>query len=274
MSEIKEILIQCTHCQKWIKSPIKFKDSGYFDSAKLIGNTLKCSSCGKETGCNKENMWARLPEGDFLGEKIKILKTEQNIEKQKDMYEYAKEVLYKEQGRFHRIDQKAAWHLSALTVLIGISGFFVRWAIENLMPALHLSFAQGLLEITGFLACIFLVSAWFFFFWTLRLHDLEGLPLDQEVLQYFSSNRRIDIHYHLAETCRMAYEANRSITNRKAQKLAWGYRLTICAVSAMLIFSGSYLWYNSIGGRDRNSTVDIRDKKPIPVDPLLKEKIQ
>lgn len=59
MAKVTEVQIRCSHCKKWIPSPIGFGDQRSFDSSTLLGNIVQCSKCGKMTGCNKENMRVR-----------------------------------------------------------------------------------------------------------------------------------------------------------------------------------------------------------------------
>ena len=58
----------------------------------------------------------------------------EHSEKIKELYEHAKQLHFQEQERFTRVDQKAAWHLSALTILIGIGGFTVKFISNSLLP--------------------------------------------------------------------------------------------------------------------------------------------
>jgi hypothetical protein len=68
-----ETRVRCKHCAAWFPSPIRFKDAATFDAAELLGNTFRCTSCGKTTPCDQENMTARHVEGEgggFVGIEI------------------------------------------------------------------------------------------------------------------------------------------------------------------------------------------------------------
>lgn len=69
MPEIKRIEIRCMSCKTWLPSPIHLGSSETFNTSTLIGNTVRCPSCGTMTACNKENMrWTRSDgKGGFVG---------------------------------------------------------------------------------------------------------------------------------------------------------------------------------------------------------------
>lgn len=67
MNGATRVEIKCQHCGSWFGSPIAFGGGEVFDSTNLEGNRVKCSGCGKMTGCNKENMRAVFPDGGFTG---------------------------------------------------------------------------------------------------------------------------------------------------------------------------------------------------------------
>lgn len=53
---VRTIEIPCAACGAVIRSPFTFRRRGQFDTSKLIGNMLRCRSCGKMTACDKTNM--------------------------------------------------------------------------------------------------------------------------------------------------------------------------------------------------------------------------
>jgi len=164
---------------------------------------------------------------------------EQKLEKYKDLYEYSKELLDEEQNRFRRIDQKASWYLSALTILVGFSSFFSNRIFEQFIPPI--SKLEWFLVILFFSINLCFILAWFMFFLTLKQHGVHRLSLNNEMLEFFRVHRRIDIHYFLAKKSAEAYENNRKITDKKAMKLAWGYRIVIIAILLMILFLASFI---------------------------------
>lgn len=69
MNAATRVEIKCQHCGSWFSSPIAFGDGDVFDSTILEGNRVQCGSCGRMTGCDKENMRAVFPDGGFTGNK-------------------------------------------------------------------------------------------------------------------------------------------------------------------------------------------------------------
>ncbi|MCZ6802711.1 MAG: hypothetical protein O7D86_01940 [Proteobacteria bacterium] len=67
MTTLDKIEIRCLNCHIWFKSPISFRDIDTLDTATLSDNIVVCPHCGKETGCNKENIRATGKDAGFVG---------------------------------------------------------------------------------------------------------------------------------------------------------------------------------------------------------------
>jgi hypothetical protein len=67
MAAMSEISIRCEHCKEWFPSPIQYKDTDHFGTSFLTANRAPCPHCKKSTGCNKENIRVRGPDGGFVG---------------------------------------------------------------------------------------------------------------------------------------------------------------------------------------------------------------
>lgn len=59
--------IRCEHCRTWFPSPMQFTNGPAFFTSTLIGNTVGCPNCHRDSGCNKENMRFRDKDGGFVG---------------------------------------------------------------------------------------------------------------------------------------------------------------------------------------------------------------
>ncbi|WP_431602555.1 hypothetical protein [Clostridium pasteurianum] len=70
LAKIKDIKIVCTHCGTKIPSPIFFGDTQSLATSTMTGNTMTCPTCGRPTGCNKENMLVVTEEGTIKGSEI------------------------------------------------------------------------------------------------------------------------------------------------------------------------------------------------------------
>lgn len=71
MSLIKSVQVQCTFCNKWLRSPFGFGDTRSFKTSTLTGNKVQCPHCGNMTDSNKENMKVIHENGVIIGELIK-----------------------------------------------------------------------------------------------------------------------------------------------------------------------------------------------------------
>ena len=59
MARLLQIEIRCEHCRQWFPSPVVYGDDESFDTATLVADTVTCSRCGRETGCDQANVRVR-----------------------------------------------------------------------------------------------------------------------------------------------------------------------------------------------------------------------
>jgi hypothetical protein len=64
MTRVHQIEIRCRHCRNWFPSPVVFGDDESFDTATLTADTVTCSHCGRETGCDPQNVRVRSEESE------------------------------------------------------------------------------------------------------------------------------------------------------------------------------------------------------------------
>lgn len=164
------------------------------------------------------------------------------MEKYKELYELSIKLLFEEQNRFTRIDQKAAWYLTALTFLIGVANYFLAWIIEKFLPP------QSPLEWVLFslgIVLVFLIGiTWYLCFSVHKVHEVVKMPLTNEMIDFFNSNDEIDIYFTLARANRIAYERNVATTNRKSKKLSLAYKVLIWFLILLTLFSVIYIAYS------------------------------
>lgn len=156
------------------------------------------------------------------------------MEKYKELYNLSKEVLNEELSRFSRIDDKATKYLSILTLVAGVSGFFGKWLIDNLIPPKTTT--EWELVILGALLFIMIFVSWFLIFNVLRIHTIIKMPLDAETIDFFDNNELIDIYYALAKGNKDALEENRKITNQKSRRLYHEYISIIINGIILILF--------------------------------------
>ena len=173
------------------------------------------------------------------------IQIEQNIEKYRELYEYTRDLHFKQIERSNRIDQKSAMFLSALTVLIGFAGFFLKATIDVAIPP-EGSMEYIFLSLT-ILSCITVVGSWFSFLLVLRVRKLENLRLDSEILEFFQNNRRIDVHYAISKRASEAFSDNDDQIAAKLRRLTYGYLFAIFSVALLtgsLFVFGYMKWVN------------------------------
>lgn len=160
----------------------------------------------------------------------------------RELYKLALDAFKEEKARFTRIDQKASLYFSALTFLVGVSGFFTKGVLNALfLPEGWLEWGIVLLG----LACAgCVVAAWGALLSVLRVHGLWNIPLTDETIEFYSHEQLVDIYYHMARGLKEARERNIEITNRKAKRLAWSYRFMtsalVCAIAVASLFTIRY----------------------------------
>lgn len=164
------------------------------------------------------------------------------MEKYKELYHLSERLLFEEQNRFTRIDQKAAWYLSALTILMGITSFFGNWMLEKIIPPTLI--ISWLILLVGVLYFISIVFAWYFLFSALKVHKTKKIPLDSEVFKLFQNHSLNTVYYTLAKGNKNARIANIKTTDLKAKKLTHGYWSMIVSLILLVIFTVLIATYN------------------------------
>lgn len=171
------------------------------------------------------------------------------MENYKELYTLAKEVFASEIDRLYRVEQKASQYLSVLTLLLGASGFFMKWSFENFIPPRNW-YDWGLLCLA--LATIAsLLVAWFAIFSSLKVHQISIIPLNSVWVDFFAKNKLIDIYYYLSVTITEGRERNRKVLNRKNRWMNLGYNAMRLAVVCLAIFGivfAAYKWYLPASG--------------------------
>ena len=165
------------------------------------------------------------------------------MSKYAELYQLAKEEYRQSEVRFDTIDGKAINYLSALTLLVGASGYFVKWVVDNFIPPRSLPawILTGLAALTAGA----LILAWGRVFSVLRVHKFKTFLLTDETLLFFQRNTEADIHFALARGFKDAWAENRAALELKAERLARGYDWIVRAMILLVLFSalyGTYIW--------------------------------
>lgn len=165
------------------------------------------------------------------------------MEKYKELYNLSKEVLYEEQNRFNRINEKASKYLTVLTFMMGVYGFFLNLIVNDFIPSKSIS--EWIIVVLGFLIFSGVIISWFLIFCVLKIHEIKKIPLNFEMINFFDNNNLLDIYYALARGNKDALKINRDTTDRKSKLLSNGYRMIIVTTSLLVLFSlvfGYHKW--------------------------------
>lgn len=132
------------------------------------------------------------------------------LEKYKELYTLAKEAFAEELARLARIDDKAAKYLSVITVILGIYGFFTKYAIEKCIPLK--GFFDLLLVGIIVLLLVSLVITWYNIFRVLKIDSYAKIPVD---LDFFRKNDLTSIYFSLAKGMKENMQKNRKQGDNK-----------------------------------------------------------
>jgi hypothetical protein len=168
--------------------------------------------------------------GNLLSQDFNYIK----MEKYEELYNLSKEVLKEEEARFNRIDEKASKYFPVLTLMAGASGFFGKWMIDNLIPPE--TTLGWFLVTTGVLLFLSVFVSWSLIFSVFRMHQVEKIPLNSEMIEFFNNNELLDIYYALTRGNKSALENNRKTTDRKSKILSHGYRAMIISGLLLILF--------------------------------------
>lgn len=160
----------------------------------------------------------------------------------KELYAYSKEQFNREYDRFKNVEGKAAQYLSALTLLIGAAGFFLKWVVDSFVPPRNL-FEWALVVLAGLVLGTLLV-AWFFTFKVLKVFTIVTPPLNEAMIDFFVDENLPYIYYRVAKQQSEDLKQNRTECNRKVSALGTAYKLICGSVLFLVLFLSAYVAYN------------------------------
>jgi hypothetical protein len=165
------------------------------------------------------------------------------VDKYKELYDLAREAAAQTEARFDQIDAKASTYLAVFTVLLGGAGYFVKWVPDQLLPPRDP--LQWLLTILAIPTAGLVTATWVSLLQVLRVHQIRVLPFNEATVQYFRTNRLVDVYYNVARSLSEAWVANQAVNDRKLAKLTGAYRMMNVTVVLVLFFSllyGIHVW--------------------------------
>jgi hypothetical protein len=169
------------------------------------------------------------------------------MDKYEALFTWSNEVLAEEHDRFHRIDEKAARYLSALTFLAGAYAFFAQWMVGELALIPPRSMMDWILVSVAALVFLAIIAAWSLTLSVLRIHLLFKRSLNDEMIHFFDDHSMIDIHFALARRNATTLAKNRDVADRKSNRLRWSYVVMQAAITLLAILSALYVAHHWSG---------------------------
>lgn len=163
------------------------------------------------------------------------------MENYKELYSLSKDVFKEEVERFKNLEEKASNYLSVLTLLLGVAGYFINWLLNSLIPPQNLLDVM-LLGIGSFILLSLLV-AWFSVFSALKSYKVMVIPLNQAIIDFFDTNKMVDVYYYLSVQMKDMREVNRKRFNQKGRWLNVGYNSMRVSVICLIIFGVVFTYY-------------------------------
>jgi hypothetical protein len=160
------------------------------------------------------------------------------IQKYKELYDLAKESFAEELARLQRLDSKASNYLSTLTILIGIYGYFVQYALDKCYPAK--CWHETVLLISLALLGILLVLTWYVVFRVIKMQSYHKISVEPE---FYKNNELGSIYYSMATDMKVNMLKNREIDDKKALRLTVGYWLIMFDAFFIIVSAVIYVWH-------------------------------
>jgi len=105
-----------------------------------------------------------------------------------------------------------------------------------------------------------LVISWVINFQILRGGPLRKLPLNDSVIEFFRSNRRIDIYYAYARRLKEGHSKNLVETNIRARLMMWGHRTILLAIAALVLLTVLAIIYKAKDANENEYKKELKMK--------------
>lgn len=156
------------------------------------------------------------------------------IKKYEELYKLSKDGLDEELKRFHQLDEKASRFLSVLSILLVVSGFAGKFAVESVVPPVNL--LDWLCLVSALVFIISILIALLIVFSVLMIQNLIKIPMSKTLINFFDTYIYLDAIYALTKGNIDAVTENRNITDRKVKKLTWAYWIIFISIIFAIIF--------------------------------------
>jgi len=169
----------------------------------------------------------------------------ESLEHRNFVYEFTRAEFDKEAARWESTEKKATNFTPVLGILLGASGFFAKWVIEeNILPPR--SWLDAFIVALVVLVFMANIVSWVFVFCALGIRKFHLSSLLGDDLVEWLLNRDIN---SIQGKCALRFardaQENRKTVNRKAGWLIWGYYgifITAFLLVLMLVLTGYHNW--------------------------------
>lgn len=166
------------------------------------------------------------------------------LQKHKELYDLAKYAFEEEIARSSRIDEKASRYFSVLSLLLGILGLVSSSYLSLYIPPKICVDYLGLLSFGLF--AILLAISWIQTFRVFSVREVQSIPINKEMIEYFQKANVIDIYKSITETnFKKGIDNSKKINIGKAVLLRSSYKFIIISfifVFFSIIFAGLKLY--------------------------------
>lgn len=183
-------------------------------------------------------------------------------EKFKVLYELAKYALHEETQRSSRIDEKASRYLSVLSLLLGI---IIPISIAYIKLFIPITMKMDVIGILLFvLFVISLTCSWYATFSVFKVTELQRVPMNDNMINYFEVNDLTTIYKSVAEkNFKDCLEFNTKVSNDKTDRLENSYKLIIITIVLALlsvVIAGYKIYYSSISERNEEVVIMLNNE--------------
>lgn len=172
--------------------------------------------------------FGKMPANTTLENINKTLDKNLSFDRWEFLYSYAIKALDQDIDRFHKLDEKISKFITIVTIIMSVFVAAIPFIFTNHVPPKNLieAFLIYILSLTF----VFLCSLWSFLFRGLRLQNVPRMPISEEVLDLFKSDKKDNtILFALTMTSFKAFNENIMINSKKIDYLNKAYDDTVYA---------------------------------------------
>lgn len=118
-------------------------------------------------------------------------------EKYKTLYEFQKSQFEDERDRYNRLEDKSVKYLTSITIAMTGYILLLRWTLSEVIPPTSLM--SWIVVILMLMTLMAMASSWSFVFRSIKLQNLIKIQSNDEMINYFKSNKKETVYLGLAK---------------------------------------------------------------------------